>query len=125
MILGERMAYYFRRPGRGNDLAIGLISVVDVLAGIIVFLSRIFVFTSNPIVVMMSLFYFCLGIWSLATNILRKSFFVWREIVDIVSAVCLFSVFYGSVYGVFGVLGIIIVIKGMLSFFSMTTKEQY
>ncbi|MDI6826557.1 MAG: hypothetical protein QMD36_05255 [Candidatus Aenigmarchaeota archaeon] len=116
------MPYYFTE-GEGNNVAVVLIGMVDIIAGIIIFFSRSWHLSSNSVVAFLTFFYFCLGVWSLATNMIRKNFFDWRGVVDIMSAVCLLLIFYGSVYGIFGVLGIIIVIKGILGIFLMTTKE--
>jgi uncharacterized membrane protein HdeD (DUF308 family) len=118
------MPYYFTKGG-GNHVAIVLIGIFDIIAGIIIFFSRTWNVTSNSTIAFLTFFYFCLGIWSLATNAIRRNFFDWRGIVDIVSAVCLLLIFYGSVYEIFGLLGIIIAIKGILGMFLITTKESF
>jgi len=118
------MPYYFTKGG-GNHVAIVLIGILDIIAGIIIFFSSSWHLTSNSVIAFLTFFYFCLGIWSLAINIMRKNFFDWRGIIDIISAVSLLLIYYGSVYEIFGILGIVIVIKGLLGMFLITTKESF
>jgi hypothetical protein len=118
------MPYYFTKGG-GNHVAVTLIGIVDIISGIIVFFSNSWHLASNSFVAFLTFFYFCLGIWSLTTNLIRRNFFDWRGIIDIISAVCLLLIFYGSVYEIFGILGIIIIIKGLLGIFLITTKESF
>lgn len=116
------MPYYFTK-GEGNNVALVLIGIIDIIAGIIVFLSGSWNFTSNSFIAFLTFFYFSLGIWSIATNAIRRNFFDWRGFIDMIGAVCLLLIFYGSVYEIFGILGIIIAIKGILGIFLITTKE--
>jgi len=118
------MPYHFTKGG-GNHVAAAFIGILDIIAGIIIFFSSSWNLTSKSFVAFLTFFYFCLGIWSLTTNIIRRNFFDWRGIIDIISAVCLLSIFYGSVYEIFGILGIIIVIKGIIGMFLITTKESF
>jgi uncharacterized membrane protein HdeD (DUF308 family) len=117
------MPYYFTK-GEGNDVAVTLIGIIDIISGIIIFFSRTLNLTSNSIIAFLTFFYFCLGIWSLATNAIRRNFLDWRGMVDIMSAICLILIFYGSYYEIFRILGTMIVIKGILGIFLMTTKEM-
>ena len=116
------MRYYFTK-GRGNDVAIALIGILDVISGIIVYFSRSWNIASNSIVAFLVFFYFCLGIWSLVTNFIRRNYCDWRGIVDIITAVSLILIYYGNVYGIFSVIGILIAIKGIMGMFLITTKE--
>jgi hypothetical protein len=116
--------YYFVKSGRGNNLASALIGVLDVVAGLIVYLSLTWDFTSNSIILFLSFFYFCLGIWSLSTNMLKKNYFDWRGMVDVINAVCLVLVFSGSVFDVFKFFGVVITFKGILGLFLITTSEM-
>ena len=117
------MPYYLTKEERWNNTFSAFIGVIDIIAGVLVYLSRSFDFTSNLAIVFLSFFYFCLGIWTLGINIKRKNYLEWKGIIDIVSAVCLFLVFFGSVYEFFGAIGIVIVIKGILGLFLVTTGE--
>jgi uncharacterized membrane protein HdeD (DUF308 family) len=115
------MPYYFTK-GRGNDIAIVLIGILDVISGIIVYFSRSWSLASNSVVALLTLFYFCLGIWSLATNVIRRNYYDWRGIVDLIAAITLLLMYYGNVYGIFWIIGIIIAIKGIMGIFLITTK---
>ena len=117
------MAYYLTREERWNHLVSALVGVLDIIAGVLIYLSRDYGFISNPAIIILSLFYFCLGAWTLGINMKRKSYLEWKGIIDIVSAVCLFLVFSGSVYEFFGAIGIVIAIKGILGLFLVTTTE--
>lgn len=118
------MSYYLTREQRWNDTASALVGFLDIVAGVLIYLSRSYNFASNPAIIFLSFFYFCLGIWTLGINIKRKNYLEWKGIIDIVSAVCLFLVFSGGVYEIFGVIGIVIVIKGVLGLFLITTGEH-
>jgi uncharacterized membrane protein len=69
----------------------------------------------------LSFFYFCLGIWSLSKNFLRKNFLDWRGVVDVISAAVLLLIFSGN--NGLSILGIIIVIKGIIGLFLVSTEE--
>ena len=116
------MPYHFTK-GESNDVIAGLIGVIDIITGILVYLSQSWSLISNPVIMFLTFFYSCLGIWSLATNVMRRNFFDWRGVVDIISAISLISIFNGNVYSIFGILGIIIAIKGIMGIFLITTKE--
>ena len=118
------MPYYLTREERWNDLASALVGFLDIIVGLLVYLSRGFDFASNPVILFLSFFYFCLGIWTLGVNIKRGNYLEWKGFVDVVSAVCLFLIFSGSVHEFFGVTGIVIVIKGILGLFLITTSEH-
>ena len=118
------MPYYLTREERWNDLASALVGVLDIIAGALIYLSRNYDFGSNLAILFLSFFYFCLAIWTLGINIKRKNYLEWKGIIDIISAVCLFLVFSGSVYEFFGAIGIVIVIKGILGLFLITTSEH-
>ncbi len=118
------MPYYLTRQERWNHAFSGLVGVLDIIIGLLVYLSRNYDFASNPAIILLSLFYFCLGIWTLGINIKKKNYLEWKGIIDIVSAVCLFLVFSGSIYEFFGAIGIVIVIKGILSLFLITTSQD-
>ena len=115
--------YYFTKLQEANDIAITVIGITDIIAGILVYFSRSWALTSIKYILALSFFYLCLGVWSLATNALRKNYYDWRGIIDLVSAFCLASIFFGNVYGIFWILGIIIALKGILSIFMMTARE--
>jgi len=117
------MPYYFSKLQEANDVTIAFIAIIDVITGIIVYLSSSWTLTSIKYILAFSFFYLCLGIWSLTTNALRKKYFDWRGIIDLVSAFCLASVYFGNIYGIFWLLGIIIALKGIWSIFLMTTEE--
>lgn len=118
------MSYYLTREARWNNTASALVGVLDVIAGILIYMSRNYDFTSNPVFVFLSFFYFCLSIWTLGINIKRRNYLEWKGIIDMVSAVSLFLVFTGNVYGFFGTLGVVIVIKGILGLFLVTTSQN-
>ena len=117
------MVYYLTKEKRWNDLVSGIVGVLDIIAGVLVYLSGNVDFTSSTIIVSLSCFYFCLGIWALGINIKRKNYLEWRGVVDLITAICLFLVYSGSVYEIFGIIGIIIVIKGILGLFLITASE--
>ena len=117
------MPYYFSKLQEANDVAAAIIGIIDIIAGIIVYFSWSWNLTSVKYILAFALFYLCLGIWSLATNALRKNYFDWRGLIDLVSAFCLASIYFGNLYGIFWLLGIIIAIKGIWSIFLITTKE--
>lgn len=118
------MAYYLTREERWNDVASGLVGVLDIIAGVLIYLSRSYDFASNPAIIFLSFFYFCLAIWTLGINIKRKNYLEWKGFIDIVTAVGLFLIFSGSVYEFFGAIGIVIVIKGILGLFLITTSQH-
>ena len=116
------MPYQFSKLPESNDLAVAVIGIIDIIAGIIVYFSSSW---NIPIkyIIALSFFYLVLGIWSLATNTLRKNYYDWRGIIDLVSAFCLASIYFDNIYSIFWLLGIIIVLKGIWSIFLITTKE--
>jgi hypothetical protein len=118
------MSYYLTREQRWNDLASGLVGFLDIIAGVLIYLSRNYDFGSNPTIIFLSFFYFTLAIWTLGINIKRKKYLEWKGIIDMVSAVCLFLVFSGNVFEAFGAIGIVIVIKGVLGLFLITTSKH-
>ena len=118
------MSYYLTKEERWNDLASALVGVLDIIIGALIYLSRNYNFASNPVIIFLSLFYFCLAIWTLGINIKRKNYLEWKGIIDTVSAVCLFLIFSGSVFEVFRAIGIVIIIKGILGLFLITTTEH-
>ena len=118
------MSYYLTIEERWNHVASALVSVSDIVAGILIYFSRSYDFTSNPVIILLSLFYFTLAIWALGINIMRRNYLEWKGIIDIVTGVCLFLVFSGSVYEFFGMIGIFIAIKGILGLFLITTSQN-
>ncbi len=116
------MPYYFTK-GRSNDIVIALIGVVDIITGIIIYSSRSWNLAPKSFVALLMFFYFCLGIWSLVTNFIRKNYYDWRGFFDIISAISLFLIYYGNVYETFWIIGIIVAIKGIIGMFLITTKE--
>ncbi|MCX6821582.1 MAG: hypothetical protein NTW30_02265 [Candidatus Aenigmarchaeota archaeon] len=116
------MSYHFTK-GRSNDLVISLIGLIDIISGIVIYVSRNFNLTSNSSVSMLMFFYFFLGIWSLARSFRRRKYFDWRAIIDIINAVCMTLIYYGNVYEIFQIIGAIIAIKGIIGIFLITTKE--
>jgi len=118
------MAYYLTREERWNDLFSVIVGFLDIIAGLLVYLSRSYDFASNSVILFLSLLYICLGVWVLGINIKRKNYLEWRGIIDIISAVSLFLIFSGSVYEFFGAIGIVIIIKGILGLFLITTSEH-
>jgi len=118
------MSYYLTREERWNNLVSALVGVSDIIAGVLIYSSRSFNFALNPAIIFLSLFYFCLGIWTLGINIKIRNYLEWKGMVDIITAVCLFLIYSGSVSGVFGAIGIVIVIKGILGLFLVTTTEH-
>jgi hypothetical protein len=118
------MSYYLTKEERWNDVVSALVGFLDIIAGILVYLSRSYNFASNTVILFLSLFYVTLGIWALGINILRKKYLEWKGIIDIISAVSLFLIYSGSVYEIFGAIGILIIIKGILGLFLMTTAEH-
>jgi len=118
------MPYYFSKLQETNDVAIAVIGIIDIIAGIIIYFSGSWTLASIKYRVLgFSFFYLCLGTWSLATNALRKNYYDWRGIIDLVSAFSLASIFFGNIYSIFWLLGIIIALKGVWSIFLMTTRE--
>jgi len=117
------MPYYFSKLQEANDVAIAVVGIIDIIVGIILYFSSSWALASIKYILALAFFYLCLGIWSLATNALRENFFDWRGIIDLVSAFCLASIYFDSIYSIFWLLGIIIVLKGIWSIFLMTTKE--
>jgi len=118
------MSYYLTREERWNDVFSVIIGFLDVLAGLLVYLSRNYNFASNSFILFLSLFYISLGIWALGINIKRKNYLEWKGVIDIISAVSLFLIFSGSVNEFFGAIGIVIIIKGILGLFLITTAEH-
>jgi len=117
------MPYYFTK-GRSNDLAVTLIGIFDVISGIIIYFSRSWSLSSNTIIAFFMFFYFCLGIWSLVTNFIKRKYYDWRGIIDIINAVSLSLIYFGDIYGIFRIIGIVVAIKGIIGIFLITTKEQ-
>lgn len=117
------MPYYFTKFQEANDVAAAVIGIIDIVAGIIIYFSGSWIFISIKYILAFSFFYLCFGIWSIATNELRKNYYDWRGIIDLVSAFCLASIFFGNIYNIFWLLGIIIALKGIWSIFLMTTRE--
>ena len=117
------MPYYFSKTEEVNNVAVGIIGIIDIIAGIIVYFSGSWELASVKYILAFALFYLCLGIWSLATNAFKKNFFDWRGVIDLVSSFCLASIYFGDIYSIFWLLGIIIALKGFWSFFLMTTRE--
>ena len=118
------MSYYLTKDVRWNDLFSVIVGFVDIIAGLLVYLSRNFNFASNIVIIFLSLFYVCLGFWALGINIIRKNYFEWKGIIDIISAVSLFLIFSGSVNEFFGLIGIVIIIKGILGLLFVSTAEH-
>jgi hypothetical protein len=116
------MPYYFTK-GRGNDIAILLIGVIDVISGIIIYFSKNLKLASTSTIAFLMFFYFCLGMWSLAGNFRRRKYYDWRGVVDIINAITFTLIYYGNVYGIFQLIGVIVAIKGLLGVFLITTKE--
>jgi len=116
------MVYYFTK-GKGNDLAVALIGVIDIITGIIIYFSKNLRVSSSGTISFLMFFYFCLGIWSLAGNFHRKKFFDWRGIIDIINAISLTLIYYGNIIGIFQIIGIPVVLKGIIGIFLVTTKE--
>ncbi len=118
------MAYYLTREERWNDTFSIIVGFIDIIAGLLVYLSRSFNFTSNIFIIFLSLFYASLGIWVLGINIIRKNYLEWKGAIDIISAISLYLIFSGSVNGIFEAIGIIIIIKGILGLFVISTVEH-
>ena len=118
-----RYSYYFSNIEEVNDLICSIIGVLDVISGTIVYLSLGFTLSSNIFIGFLSFLYFCLGVWSLVVNFSRKNYLDWRGFIDLINAFSLTSIFFGNVYPAFKVLGIIIIMKGIISLFLITTKE--
>ena len=120
----SQMPYYLTKEERWNNAFSALVGILDIIAGVLIYLSRNYDFGSNPVMIFLSFFYFCLGVWTLGINIKRRNYLEWKGIIDIVSAVILLSIFSGSVYEFFGVIGIVIIIKGILGLFLITTSQH-
>jgi hypothetical protein len=118
------MTYYLTKEERWNDVFSVLVGFVDIIAGLLIYLSRSYHFTSNLVILFLSLFYVCLGIWALGINIKRKNYLEWKGVIDIINAVSLFLIYSGSVYEIFGAIGIVIILKGILGLFLMTASEH-
>ena len=117
------MPYRFSKIHEANDVAVAVVGIIDIITGILIYFSSSWALASIKYILALSFFYLCLGIWSLITNTLRKNFFDWRGMIDLVSAFCLASIYFGNTYGAFWLLGIIIALKGIWSIFLMTTRE--
>ena len=118
------MSYYLTKDERWNNIVSALVGVLDIIAGILIYSSRSFNLNLNPVIILLSLFYFCLGVWVLGININIKNYLEWKGMVDIVTAMCLFLIYSGSVFGAFGIIGIIILIKGIFGLLLITTSEH-
>ncbi len=118
------MPYYFSRSERMNDVGAALVGTMDIVSGLVVYFSLGFSFSSNSFVLFLCLFYFCLGIWSLATNFLRRNYYDWKGYIDVINALCLIFIFSGITHSIFRILGMVIIAKGILSLFLITTKEH-
>jgi hypothetical protein len=118
------MPYPFTRHEHWNDVGTGIIGVLDIIAGLIIYFGRSFSFTSFHPILFLSFFYLTVGTWSIFKNVLRKNYFDWRGWVDIINTFCLFSVYSGSVFEIFWLLGIIIMVKGGMSLFLITTRQD-
>ena len=117
------MPYKFSKLQEANDVATAIVGIIDIIAGIIIYFSGSWTLASIRYILALSFFYLCLGIWSLAINALKKNYFDWRGIIDLISAFCLASIYFGNIYSIFWLLGIIIALKGAWSIFLMTTRE--
>lgn len=124
IIIIDKMPYPLTKDPRDNNTFSIFVGIIDIITGIIVYLSQNYNWSSNRIIMFLSFFYFCLGIWSLSKNFLRKKFLDWRGAVDIISAVVLLLILSGSSSSTLSVFGIIIAIKGIIGLFLIST-EQY
>jgi len=115
------MPYPLTKDPRDNNAFSTFVGILDIITGIIVYFSQNYNLNFNGIVMFLSFFYFCLGIWSLSKNFLRKKFLDWGGAVDVVSAVVLLLIFSGN--NGLGMLGIIIAIKGIIGLFLVSTEE--
>jgi hypothetical protein len=115
------MPYPLTKDPRDNNAFSIFIGILDIITGIIVYLSQNYTLNSNSLIMFLSFFYFCLGIWSLSKNFLRKKFLDWKGIVDIVSAVVLLLIFSGN--NGLSILGVVIAIKGIIGLFLISTEE--
>jgi len=118
------MSYYLTREERWNDVVSGLVGILDIIVGLLIYFSGSYNFGSNPVIILLSLFYFTLAVWTLGINIKRKNYLEWKGVIDVITAVSLFLIFSGNVYEFFGMLGIFIVIKGILGLFLITTSQH-
>lgn len=118
------MPYHFTREEHWNDVGTGFIGVLDIITGLIVYFSRSYSFTSLLPILFFSFFYIIIGVWSVFTNVLKGNYLDWRGYVDIINTVCLFSIYLGNVFDVFWLLGIMIIGKGGLSLFLITTRQD-
>jgi len=118
------MPYHFTREEHWNDVGTGFIGVLDIITGLIIYLSRNFSFTYFLPVLFLSFFYVVIGLWSIFTNIMKKNYLDWRGYVDIINTLCLFSIYSGNVSEIFWLIGIVIMTKGGLSLFLITTRQD-
>ncbi len=117
------MPYYFTREEHWNDVGTAIIGVLDVITGLIIYFSSDFNFASFLPILFFSFFYLVIGAWSIFTNVMKGNYLDWRGYIDIINTICLFSIYSGSVFDIFWFLGIVIIAKGPLSFFLITTKQ--
>jgi len=97
--------------------------IIDIIIGIIIFLSNRYVFTENVFIIGLSFLYFILAFSSLIRSFSKRYFYDWRGYFDVISAVALLSIYYGNVPSFFEILGIVVILKGFICVLIPTTKE--
>jgi len=118
--MGKYVWYEFKE---GHHVRCVFFGIIDIIIGIIIYLSYQFVFTENVFIFALSFLYFILGFVSLGKSFYNKYFFDWRGYFDVISAIFLLSIFYGNTTSFFRILGIVIMLKGFLCCLIPTTKE--
>jgi len=92
-----------------------ILSILDLIAGLLVILSQNFLLTSNAFVFYFAIYSLGKGIVSLLTSIAVGYFFDWMGVIDVITGIALFMIHSGSQLGIFKTIGIIILIKGLYS----------
>lgn len=95
--------------------------VIDIIVGILIFLSSQLTITKN-IFIYFSFLYFIIGFSSLGQSLYKKYFYDWRGYIDVITAFVLLGIYFGNA-SLLSEAGPIIILKGVLCSLIPTTKE--
>ena len=117
----NNMPYYFTKHGDMNDVGTGIIGILSIITGLMIYYDFLF------LLIFLSCFFTSVGIWSIYVNYKKGNKYDWRGIIDTISGLTLFSIYLGTVFVFFKIIGIIIIAKGILTLLFISSKnfEQY
>ena len=98
-------------------MIISLLGIIDIIAGILIGLGLVVDFTGNNIIFTLGIIMVIKGLYSTLTAMAGGFFFDVLGWIDLTSGIFLFILFFGMTFGFFFYLAIIIVLKGIYSFF--------